>query len=221
MRRLLQIAMASLAITGACSPTTMDGNEKQPIAQTTQPSTVPSSPAIATTRKACVSCSGVVPTAIIPHRTGPAAPPESIVTSEEAKLWQRRVAAEKAAIDKWLVDDAAALQVKRHLLEEQQQHWQRESEAAAAKLDAESRSRLERVTKDVAEAIGAHKKALVDLQATSTESTKESAAVTKLKLEESLKKARLDLEEQEKQLKDLPKNIIGGLLDLTALVAIP
>lgn len=218
MRRLLQVALASLVAAGGCSQSSMNETKEEVHAHSTQPSPVADSTAGATWPKSLRGPAPLDPATIIPRRVGPSLP-KGNVTKEDAEQWRIKQDEEKAEIAKRIADDAAALKARRCLLEERERQWQNEAEAAAVKLDAASRSRLDQVTRNVADAIVAHKKALVELQATSTEATKEAAATTKLRLEEATKKARADLEEQERLLKEVPKNIFNGLLEATALIA--
>lgn len=217
MRRFLQLALASLVAAGGCSQSAMNETKEEVHAHSTQPATIADSTDGTSPTVLCVPAP-LDPTTIIPHRAGPALP-KSIVTKDDAEQWRKKQVEEKAEIEKRIAEDAAALKARRCLLEERERQWQSEAEAAAAKLDAASRSRLDQVTRNVADAIAAHKKALAELQATSTEASKEAAATTRRKLEEAATKARADLEEQERLLKDAPTNIFNGLLDMAALVA--
>ena len=155
---------------------------------------------------------------MVPRRVSDSAPQE-IFTKDELEKARSKQKEDRANLDKLIVEDTAARNTKRKQFEDQQRQFLTEAAAAAEKLDGASRVRLERIAKDLAEALAAHQKALSDAKAPAQEAAKEAAAATKLRLEQALEKARQQLQQQENELQDAEKNLFDRVLNAATKAA--
>lgn len=220
MKPTLHIVLTTSILFTACSPkfTAHSARERedhtdkpsaQPGDEATTPLVVPRNPSRA---------SEIDPSGLIPHRVRVAIP-EQIFTTKEIEQIRIKQEQEKTLLDKRVADDIAKLQAKRAQFEEEERRFQAEAAAAAEKLDAASKGRLEKMTKDLVDAMAVHKKALCDTQSLSKETAKEAAAATKQKLEQTLKKARDQLEQLRQEMQTEQKKLFDTVLDAAAKVA--
>ena len=227
MRMLLPIALLSFLGITSCSPEDAKEAGTEPPALPNQPPAPLSlSPKERTASLQSQSTnhdngfhtSPSDPASIVPRRVGDFAP-QDIFTKDEMEKARSKQKEDRANLEKHIAEDTAALNAQRKKFEDQQHQFLTEAAAAAEKLDGTSRVRLERIAKDLAEALTAHQKALSDTKAPAREAAKEAAATTKLRLEQALEKAREQLQQQKNELQDAEKNLFDRVINAATKAA--